>query len=57
MMGETQEFVFFLYKQITLIRAFVGMTTMCEIMAKMSRGNVSAQDPISKVITDKFRTV
>lgn len=37
--------------------AFVGMTTMCEIMAKMSRGNVSAQDPISKVITDKFRTV
>jgi len=40
-----------------LIRAFVGMTTMCEIMAKMSRGNVSAQDPISKVITDKFRTV
>ncbi len=33
------------------------MTTMCEIMAKMSRGTINAQDPISKAVTDKFRTV
>jgi hypothetical protein len=38
-------------------RTFVGMTTMCEIMARMSRGTVNAQDPISKAVTDKFRTV
>jgi hypothetical protein len=38
-------------------RTFIGMTTMCEIMAKMSRGNINVQDPISKAVTDKFRTV
>ena len=38
-------------------RTFIGMTTMCEIMAKMSRGNINAQDPASKAVTDKFRTV
>jgi len=37
--------------------AFMGMTTMCEIMAKMSRGTVNAQDTVAKTITDKFRTV
>ncbi|UJR15887.1 hypothetical protein I4U23_002812 [Adineta vaga] len=36
---------------------FTGMTTMCEIMAKMSRATICAQDPVSKTITDKFRTV
>jgi cystathionine beta-synthase len=36
---------------------FMGMTTMCEIMAKMSRGTINAQDPISKAVTDKFRTI
>ncbi|CAF5195048.1 unnamed protein product, partial [Rotaria magnacalcarata] len=36
---------------------FVGMTTMYEIMAKMSRSTVNAQDPVSKAVTDKFRTV
>ncbi|CAF0846666.1 unnamed protein product [Rotaria sp. Silwood1] len=36
---------------------FIGMTTMCEIMAKMSRGTVNAQDQVSKAVTDKFRTV
>ncbi|CAF1440280.1 unnamed protein product [Rotaria sordida] len=36
---------------------FVGMTTMCEIMAKMSRGTINAQDQVSKAVTDKFRTV
>jgi hypothetical protein len=35
----------------------MGMTTMCEIMAKMSRGTINAQDSISKAVTDKFRTV
>jgi hypothetical protein len=35
----------------------MGMTTMCEIMAKMSRGTINAEDPISKAVTDKFRTV
>lgn len=30
---------------------------MCEIMARMSRGTISAQDPVSKAVTDKFRTV
>jgi hypothetical protein len=35
----------------------MGMTTMCEIMAKMSRGTINAQDPVSKAVTDKFRTV
>lgn len=37
--------------------AFDGMTTMCEIMAKMSRGIINAQDTVSKAVTDKFRTV
>ncbi|CAF5064854.1 unnamed protein product, partial [Rotaria sp. Silwood1] len=36
---------------------FVGMTTLCEIMAKMSRGTINAQDQVSKAVTDKFRTV
>jgi hypothetical protein len=44
-------------KILSIDRTFVGMTTMCEIMAKMSRGTVNAQDPISKAVTDKFRTV
>ena len=35
----------------------MGMTTMCEIMAKMSRGTINSQDPVSKAVTDKFRTV
>ena len=35
----------------------MGMTTMCEIMAKMSRGTINAQDSVSKAVTDKFRTV
>ena len=38
-------------------RAFMGMATMCEIMAKMSRSIVTAQDPASKAVTDKFITV
>lgn len=38
-------------------RAFTGMTTMVEIMAKMSRGTITANDPVSKAVTDKFRTV
>ena len=33
------------------------MTTMCEIMAKMSRGTVDSQDLVGKVVTNKFRTV
>ncbi|CAF0862533.1 unnamed protein product [Adineta steineri] len=37
--------------------AFMGMTTMSEIMAKMSRGTIKAEDPVSKAVTDKFRTV
>ncbi len=42
---------------ISIHRTFTGMTTMCEIMAKMSRGTINAQDPVSKAVTDKFRTV
>lgn len=37
--------------------AFTGMTTMYEIISKMSRGVVSADDLVSKAVTDKFRTV
>jgi len=44
-------------KIIFINRAFMGMATMCEIMAKMSRGTMNAQDPVSKAVTDKFRTV
>jgi hypothetical protein len=35
----------------------MGMTTNYEIMAKMSRGIINGKDPVSKAITDKFRTV
>ena len=35
----------------------MGMATMCDIMAKMSRGIVTAQDAVSKAVTDKFITV
>lgn len=37
--------------------AFMGMATMCEIMAKMSRSIITADDPASKAVTDKFITV
>lgn len=59
MMGkrDNEKSSYFLCKQMTMIRAFVGMATMCEIMAKMSRGNINAEDPISKAVTDKFRAV
>ncbi|CAF1097192.1 unnamed protein product [Adineta steineri] len=36
---------------------FMGMATMCEIMAKISCGTINAQDSVSKVVTDKFQTV
>ena len=57
-MGKIYMF-FYDYKMniISIDRAFMGMTTMCEIMAKMSRGTINAQDPVSKAVTDKFRTV
>ena len=35
----------------------MGMATMCEIMARMSRGIVTAQDSVSKAVTAKFITV
>jgi hypothetical protein len=35
----------------------MGMTTMCDIMAKMSRGIVNVNDAVSKAVTDKFITV
>lgn len=35
----------------------MGMVTMCEIMAKMSRGIINGQDPVSKAVTNKFITV
>ncbi|CAF4016313.1 unnamed protein product [Rotaria sp. Silwood1] len=42
---------------ISVDRELMGMTTMCEIMAKMSHTTIYAQDPVSKAMTDKFRTV
>ncbi len=58
MMGRIESlFLLILYKFLSIDRAFTGMTTMCEIMAKMSRGSINAQDPVSKAVTDKFRTV
>jgi hypothetical protein len=56
-MGEIYSVLSLTNKIISIIRAFMGMTTMCEIMAKMSRGSINAQDPASKAVTDKFRTV
>lgn len=37
--------------------AFMGMVTMCDIMAKMSRGIIKLQDVASKAVTNKFITV
>ena len=59
-MGDIYHLVFvFNYKQkfLSINRTFVGMATMCEIMAKMSRGTVDSQHLVGKVVTNKFRTV
>ncbi|CAF0793257.1 unnamed protein product [Adineta steineri] len=48
------------FDQIPIISndgAFMGVTTMYEIMAKMSCGTINAQDSVSKVVTDQFQTV
>lgn len=35
----------------------MGMVTMCDIMARMSRGIIKLQDVASKAVTTKFITV